>query len=425
MKKNELIRLADNVNLYIIPCSIFKTASINIFIPCELNENYTYHALFPQVLKRGTVSYPDQRSIEILMQELYGANFGASIRKYGNKQIISFSMDIADKQYISSNENLFSYAADFLYGIMFDPVTENGLFRQEYVLQEAFNLKQQIMSIINDKYEYSLRRLYEEMDSGKPYVKCEYGDINELDSIDPQKLFDVYKDVITGNMIDIFVAGDVDSDEICSVFTEKIKFSDRKAPEPYKAEVIIPDKVHYAEEALDVKQGKLNIGYRTNITASDPDYFKLLMFNAVFGGTVNSKLFMNVREKASLCYSISSSIDKFNGIMTVCTGIMPSKREKAYEIIKKQFDEIMSGNVTDFEYDSAVKDFATRTRMVNDSAYSLINFYYGNRMAGLDITPEEYAKRIAEVKKEDIPEIASRIYEDTVYFLTSKGEADV
>ena len=114
MKKNELIRLADNVNLYIIPCSIFKTASINIFIPCELNENYTYHALFPQVLKRGTVSYPDQRSIEILMQELYGANFGASIRKYGNKQIISFSMDIADKQYISSNENLFSYAADFL-----------------------------------------------------------------------------------------------------------------------------------------------------------------------------------------------------------------------------------------------------------------------------------------------------------------------
>ena len=425
MEQLKSIQLADNVNLYIIPCDIYKTTSISIFIPCELNDNYTYHALFPQVLKRGTVLHPDQRSIEMLMQELYGANFGTSVKKYGNKQILSFSMDIADSQYIQSHENLFSYAVNFLHELMFEPVTENGLFRHEYVLQEAFNLKQQIMSIINNKFEYSRKRLIEEMDSGKQYVKCEYGNEKELDNIDPQRLFEVYKDVIDNTPVDIFVAGNIDENEIKSVFADKFNFTNRKALKPYSPDTVIPQSVRFVDEAMDVKQGKLNIGFRTNITAADPDYFKLLMFNAVFGGTVNSKLFMNVREKASLCYDVGSSVDKFNGILTVCTGIEPSNREKAYNIIMEQLSAIINGDISGFEYDSSIKDFRTRAKAIKDSAFAMINFHYGNHMAGLDVSPEEYTELIQNVKKEDIPEIASKIYEDTVYFLKNKGDADV
>ena len=55
----------------------------------------------------------------------------------------------------------------------------------------------------------------------------------------------------------------------------------------------------------------------------------------------------------------------------------------------------------------------------------MINFHYGNHMAGLDVSPEEYTELIQNVKKEDILEIASKIYEDTVYFLKNKGDADV
>ena len=417
MEQLKSIQLADNVNLYIIPCDIYKTTSISIFIPCELNDNYTYHALFPQVLKRGTVLHPDQRSIEVLMQELYGANFGTSVKKYGNKQILSFSMDIADSQYIQSHENLFSYAVNFLHELMFEPVTENGLFRHEYVLQEAFNLKQQIMSIINNKFEYSGKRLVEEMDPGKQYVKCQYGDEKELDNIDPQKLFEVYTDIINNNPVDIFVAGNIGESEIKSVFADKFNFSNRKALKPYSPDTVIPQNVRFVDEAMDVKQGKLNIGFRTNITAANPDYFKLLMFNAVFGGTVNSKLFMNVRERLSLCYYCSSTIDRLKNVMFVISGVEAKKYEEARREIESQLAAVAEGRFTDDEFENAKAYLIDSIRGFTDSEGALASMMLAGTLRGELKTPEQEMQEIAAVTREDLIAIAKEAALDTVYFL--------
>ena len=173
---------------------------------------------------------------------------------------------------------------------------------------------------------------------------------------------------------------------------------------------------------MDVQQGKLNIGFRTNITQSDPDYYKLLMMNAIFGGSLNSKLFMNVREKASLCYYCSSRVDKFNGQLIVYTGIDVSNYQKAYDIIKEQLQACIDGDITDIEYSAAIKDFESSLKAINDSAASMINYCYSALQAGAIVAPEEYMAGIRKVTKEDIAQIASSIKEDTIYFLKSSQE---
>ncbi len=422
MNSPTIIKLAENVNLYVINCDIFKTTAIKIFIPCELNENYTYHALIPQILKRGTKKHPDQKSIEILMQDLYGANFFTSIRKYGNKQILSFNMDIIDEQYLLSNEDLLSNAVNFLNELINEPLLENDLFKHEYVLQEAFNLKQQIMSIKNDKTSYSINRLNEEMNPGADFTKCEYGSADELDSIDPHKLICVYKKIISENPIDIFIVGDIDVQKARNLFSV-FNFNNKKSLATYVPVFYLPENVRYSEELMDVQQGKLNIGFRTNIIQVHQDFYKLLMFNSIFGGSLNSKLFMNVREKASLCYYCSSRVDKFNGQLIVYTGIDVLNYQKAYDIIKEQLQACISGDITDFEYDAAIKDFESSLKSINDSAASMVNYCYSNIQAGVSTTPEEYISNIKKVTKEDIIRIASSLKEDTIYFLKSSQEA--
>ncbi len=381
-----------------------------------LNENYTYHALIPRVLARGTAKHPDRKSIKRLMQELYGASFAADIRKLGNKQIMSFGMDVVDDQYI--NSDLFCHAADFLHELIFEPCLEDGLFRQDYVVQESQNLKQQILSIVNDKAEYSAMRLNQIMNEGADFTKCVFGDADELDNIDAQKIYSVYSEIMSTHPVDIFVVGDVDESRVKQIVAEKFNFKNRITLPEYIAENKYPTQVHRQTENMDVKQAKLNIGFRTNITASSSEYVKLCMFNEIFGGGLNSKLFMNVRERASLCYTVYSALDKFNGQLFVYTGINPENDTKAYEIIKEQLRAIIDGDISDFEMEAAQKEYRTRLKAVNDSAAAMVNYTYSNIMVGAETSAEELLDEIMQVTKADIVEMANAIMEDTVFLLT-------
>ncbi len=415
-------KLAENVNLHVIPCNIFKTTSINIFIPCELESDfYSLRAAVPYILARGTQKHPDRKSINKYMKDLYGASYSCGVRKYGSDQILNFSMSIVNDRYVSSSDSLFDRAVDFLHELIFEPLTENGLFRQDYVVQESDNLKQQILSIINDKEEYAMFRLNQEMNPNMPYTKCVYGDIDSINDFDGEVLYNTYKQLITQKPVDIFVVGDVEMQSVADQLSKKLEFTARSPRTLHEIKNIYPQRTKQFKEIANVKQGKLNIGYRTNIEPLSNDFFKLCMFNEVFGGGLNSKLFTNVREKASLCYSVYSSVNKFTKQLYVATGIDPSNKQRAYDLISAQLDAMKKGDISDFEMESAKKEYKTRLRAVTDSAAGAVNFYYGNMIAaGKFVSPEKYNQNTAKVTRDDIVCIANKIMEDSVFFLTNE-----
>jgi predicted Zn-dependent peptidase len=170
---------------------------------------------------------------------------------------------------------------------------------------------------------------------------------------------------------------------------------------------------------MDVSQAKLCLGFRTNTPPGSEDYYKLLVYNGILGGGIHSKLFQNVREKASLAYYVFSRIEKFKGLMVVSSGIETENREKAEEIILEQMEEIRKGNISDYEFDSTIKTIETGVRSLSDNQIQMVDFYLSQAIINGKDNFESLIKKVKSVTKQDVIDIASKIKLDTKYFLTS------
>ena len=174
------------------------------------------------------------------------------------------------------------------------------------------------------------------------------------------------------------------------------------------------------KEEQDISQGKLNIGYRTHTRIGEDDYLPLLVFNGMFGGYAHSQLFMNVREKASLCYYCASRLDNYKGLMYVYSGIEAQNYQKALEIIGQQLKDMVGGNFTDKEMDLAKKSLINSKLESLDQASGMMAHENLNALLDQPLTVEEWIDQVNAVTVEDIKRVASKIEEDAIFFLTGK-----
>lgn len=167
---------------------------------------------------------------------------------------------------------------------------------------------------------------------------------------------------------------------------------------------------------MEVNQGKIALGIRTNVDVTSEDYYKLLMLNGILGASPKSKLFENVREKASLCYYVFSRIDRFKSVMIISSGIEIKNYEKALNLILQQIEDIKNGKIDDIEYESAINYYKTALMAIYDSPRDLLSFYLNQALVGQIIEPKEVFENLKNVNIEDIKRIANRFELDTVLF---------
>jgi predicted Zn-dependent peptidase len=399
----------------------FKTNMIGIFFNTKLDEeNVTVNALIPAVLRRGCIRYKTMKSIATKLESLYGARFDCGVAKKGDKQILKFYGEAINNKYLEdSGEDIFYSLVSLIRQIIFDPLIINGRFKEEYIKQEKNKLKNIIESRKNDKVQYALERCYELMCDKEPFGLCEYGIIEDIDNIGSEELSKAYKKMLNDFEVDIIVSGDM-TDEDFEKITKMFNFNSRNTEEPAGEDIEIREVKNF-EEVFDVNQGKLSLGYRTNIRPSSKEYFEMLGFNGVLGGGVHSKLFQNVREKNSLAYYVFSRYDKFNGIVGISCGIEAQNYEKALKTILEQVDEMKKGNISAEEYNTTIKTIENSLNSMKDEQLQLLDFYHGQQLIGSDLTIEEVITEIKKVTVEDIVRVASRVTLDTIYFM--KGRA--
>ncbi len=171
------------------------------------------------------------------------------------------------------------------------------------------------------------------------------------------------------------------------------------------------------KETQDLKQGKLNIGYRTNIVYGDPDYFALQVFNGLFGGFPHSKLFINVREKASLAYYAASRVESHKGLLMVMSGIENAKYQQAVSIIKEQMDVMKKGDFTEQDIDQTKAVIRNQFLETVDSARGLIEVLYHNVAAKTHVQLENWLDLVAKTTKDEIIDVGKKVELDTIYFL--------
>jgi len=412
-----------NHNFYMAFCDDrFKINRISVtFIDRLEREKNTLNALFPMVLIRGNNKYKDMKEINRYLDNMYGATLSIDVDKKGDLQAISFAISFLNDRF--AGENLYTKALQFLYDIIYGPIKYGGGFEEDAILQEKNNLKQEIESRINDKVQYAIDRCIEVMFEGQNYALYEKGNVDDLQTITKEKLFSQYQEVVTKKPMYVFVYGDYDEEWAVSKALEV--FGEEKRESIHNDfSINIPfENTRYVTEEMEVNQGKIALGIRTNVDVTSEDYYKLLMLNGILGASPKSKLFENVREKASLCYYVFSRIDRFKSVMIISSGIEIENYEKALNLILQQIEDIKNGKIDDIEYESAINYYKTALMSIYDSPRDLLSFYLNQALVGQIIEPKEVFENLKNVDIEDIKRIANRFELGTVYFLKNRGVA--
>lgn len=390
----------------------FKTNLCSIFLTLPLRKDtVTKNALLVSVLRRGFDKLKTQEEISKKLEEMYGAGFNCGVDKIGNYHVLKFYLETIDNQYTLEKENLLQEGIDLLIGIVFNPLIENSGFKKEYVKQEKENLKKILLTKKDNKAQYANERCIEEMFEGEAYSIYKYGYIEDIDEIDEKSLYEHYKKIINECKIDLFITGDS---------IENVKVPDIKGKQIQKINInhIPHDKVKVVKENLDVTQGKLIIG----LNMPKEDKAAVAMYNTILGGGANSKLFQNVREKASLAYSAGSSYIRRQNTIFIKTGIEIKNYEKTLKIIKEQLEDMKNGKISDEEFNAAKKLITASIEAIPESEEDMITFYFDQRLFDDNLTVQDYLNKINNVTKEQVIQIAKKVSMDTIYFLKNKED---
>ncbi|KKB71753.1 MULTISPECIES: EF-P 5-aminopentanol modification-associated protein YfmF [Bacillus] len=415
---NEIKGKHKGLTSHIVKTEKFKTVSIIFKMLAPLTkEEVTKRALFPHVLLRGTSTHPKTADLRTYLDELYGTSVTADLSKKGEQHVVTFRLDIANEKYLKDQTPLLEKGLELLSEIIFSPALENGAFDSLYVSQEKRTLKQRIQAVYNDKMRYSNLRLIQEMCKDEPYSLHVNGELDDVESITPESLYEAYTKAIKEDQLDLYIVGDVDEKQVEQYVSSYFDVDEREArPRAGIRRDLAPEPKEIIEDA-DVKQGKLNIGFRTNTFFTDEDYPALQLFNGLFGGFSHSKLFINVREKASLAYYAASRIESFKGLLMVMSGIEVGNYQKCVDIIKEQFQEMKKGSFTDEAIGQTKAVIKNQILETLDTPYGLVEFIYQQAAAQTEFSLEEWLGRIDSVTKDDIIEVGKKIELDTTYFL--------
>ena len=416
------------ITIHQINTNKFKTNLLAIFLSTELTkENVTKNAVLSSVLRRGSKNLKTQEEISKKLEEMYGAEFDCGLDKMGRNHVLKFYVETINDEFLPKNEdNMLECSIKILTDIIFNPLVENEGFCEEYVKQEKENVKQIIEAKKDNKANYALFRCTEEMYKNEPEGLYKFGYVEDLENIDSKNLYEYYKKLVDECKIDIFISGELTNANAENIIlnNENIKKLNHREPKYIINE--IGTKQGIAEErtvteSMDVTQGKIVIGYdvETDETMQKNENLRYIgmVYNGILGGSATSKLFQNVREKASLAYTTASKYLYYSNNIMVTAGIDIENFDKTINIIKKQIADMKNGDFTDNDIENIKKIIISNINSIDDEQDTEIIYFLGQALGNKNVSLEDYAKKISNVNRDEIIDFAQKIKINTIYFL--------
>ncbi|MBE6655441.1 MAG: insulinase family protein [Ruminococcaceae bacterium] len=423
---NETKIIGEEITLRYLPTDLFTTEYFSVHFVLPLREDtVSAYSLLAKMFKRGCRAYPSQGSFAKRLEELYASSLGISVTKQGERQVLSLGMDFLSSRFVFDGADIGREACALLCDVLCDPYLENGAFPLGWVEREKTALKDQLRATLNDKRAYAMKRCREIMCAGEAYSLALEGTEDRIDAITSASLTALYKKMLSEAQVEIFYIGSEEEAVAEERARALVKAIGERSPKR-NTTVFSPcvDTVKRVTESVDALQGKLAMGFRTAITenARVAEKDALLLFNIIYGSSPISKLFMNVREKLSLCYYCASRNDNQKGVLFVQSGVENEKAENAESEILLQLKEIQDGRVTEDEMLAAKQAFRDLTRSVSDSPSTLEQWYLTRTMQGDNRTPEQMNEAINALSVEDVARAARGVRLDTVFFLAGNAK---
>ena len=398
-----------------------ENSSMNSIMLCQmyympLDKNASQNALISKLLMRGTDVHKTARDISRFLYDAYGAGAGLDISLKGEVYTLGLYCSYINPDKYAGNSNLNQTMINFLKEVFYKPLLINGLFKEDYFKTEKQNLINEIDSKINNKEQYAFLRCCQEMCEGEPYSIDRLGEKDWAESITPEEAAERFLHIRDSCPSVLYVIGDLPTDKMERMLEDSFPpaaSSDVKVTPPHPAS----GRVKNINEPMNINQGKLFMGFRTETSLKDQLYPALAVTNSLLGGGAHSILFKELREKNSLCYTVYSTIEKYQGMLFVMAGIDPKDKEKAREGILKGLDTLCTGDFSQEDLENSITSTKHNLCTVSDDKNLFLSYLQGLDVYNCSYTIDDLIDRVDKVKKEDVVECSKRIKLDTVYFL--------
>ena len=417
------IQLTPGVTFLHYPDSRFKKGALSIqrLRPMCMEES-AMNALLPAVLLRGTEKAKDLRAITERLDELYGASIGTLVRRIGDYQTVGLYLSFVEDRFALNGDRILAPMIGFLREVILEPLLEKGAFSVDFVESEKKNLISTIESELNDKRSYAAGKLLRQMCRGDSFAVPRLGSIETVEVITPEGLYRHYQELLRSSPVQILYVGSEKPETVASLLMPLASALAAAAKALPDQTGFLPrtEKGEFSEE-MDIQQSKLSMGFTCGITNREEDFAAMQVFNCVYGAGMTSKLFVNVRERLSLCYYANSAYYGSKGIVTVSSGIDLEHYETAKAEILAQLRECQQGNITGEELAAAKNAIVSSLRSTPDSPGALEGFYGTAELSGMLWDIPEYIEKIQAVSVRDVARVAKTLELHTVFLL--KGVA--
>ena len=406
----------------------FKTSYLSVsFINQLERETASLNALIPNVLLRGSAAYPDMEKLTARMEELYGAAVVPVVRRIGEIQTVGLAVSFPEEAFLPKGSDEFGQVAGLLSEIMFRPAFSGKSFRKDYVESEKEKLVQLLESVINDKRTYAYKRCVEEMCCYEDYSVGRCGRPEDVENVTAGKLTRRYRELLETSPVEIFYCGREASDRVADVIIKEFSSLPRGEINYDIGTDIrynsVEEQPRSVTEEMDVSQSRLVMGFRLGDSMDLELKTPISVFNAVFGGSSNSKLFLNIREKMQLCYDVFSTVDLRKGLLFILCGTDSASVETAKNGILQQLEAISRGEITDEELETAKAIVESDVLSTEDSQQALESYYIVRALEGSERTPEESAEAVRRVSREDVAAVANAVCFDITYLLLGNSDS--
>lgn len=404
-------------NLHVIKTNKFKTITVRVVFQRPIKKDeITIRNVLCDMFLQSSNKYKSKRDLSIKAQDLYAADVTTANARLGNYINTNFYLTMLNDKYTETGN--FEAGVEFLSEIIFNPEVKNEKFNAEKLDVVKTNCRSSLNSVKEDASNYSVMRMFEELDSSSP---CSYrmsGYLEDLELVNEDNLYQYYRSMIKSDLVDVFVIGDVDEEELINLFKKYFKFRTLKKK---KIDYLLDDvscrsKKKIVYEDIDNSQSNLAIACRVHGLSEYERNYPLTLFNIIFGGGCDSKLFKEVREENSLCYTVVSIPNKLDNILIIKAGIDRYNFDKTVEIIEKDLADMKKGKFKDSDINIAKEYFETAIEETEESQHRIIDNYMMMEFIGTD-TLEVKREKMNQVSKTDIVKVAKKVNIDTIFLL--------
>lgn len=419
----QTIEISPGVTLRCIQSSRFKQGVLSVqFLRPMCREEAALNALLPDILLRGCVSAPDLQQITARLDDLYGASVGALVRRIGDYQTTGLACGFIEDRFALPGDRVLEPMIEFFGQLLLEPVTEKGGFCREYVSGEKKNLISTLEAQLSDKQAYASGKLLKNMCRGDSFAVPRLGGIAQVRRITAAAAYAHYQKVLRESPVEIFYVGTAPMERVAELLRPIFVRIPREVTPLPPQTALKPAGESHKSETMDIAQAKIAMGFVTPITSTDPRFAAMQIFNTIFGAGMTSKLFVQVREKKSLCYAIGSGYYSSKGLVTVHAGIDTARFAETKAAVLEQLSACQQGQITGQELENAKAAALSGLRAVYDGPGAMESFFSTMAISGVNRSPERYAGEIRAVETSDVVAAANTVRFHSSFFLRGEGQ---